>query len=67
MDSGATCCCMAEQMVIALQMTARKKEYTQDIKGVAGKVNILGTVTCPVTIGKIQVDQQFNMVKPIAG
>jgi hypothetical protein len=68
MDSGATCCCMAEQMVKDLQLTVEKKEYTQDIKGVAGKVNILGTVTCPVKIGKIQIDQQFCVVKqPIAG
>ena len=68
-DTGATCSCITVNMVKSLGLTIeRPKEFTEDIKGVGGKVNVLGYVRCTVKLGKREEIHTFYVVKEsIAG
>ena len=51
MDTGATCSCITINMVRSLGLAIeRPKEFTEDVKGVGGMVNVLGYVQCTVKL-----------------
>ena len=68
-DTGATCSCITVNMVKSLGLAIeRPKEFTEDIKGVGGIVNVLGYVQCTVKLGKREEIHTFYVVKEsIAG
>ena len=67
-DTGATCCCISESFVKSMQLPMQHCLKREDIGGVGGEVQVLGTVTASVKLRKMQVDQLFYVVRDaIAG
>ena len=69
MDTGATCSCITVKMVKSLGLAIeRPKEFTEDIEGVGGIVNVLGYIQCTIKLGKREEIHTFYVVKEsIAG
>ena len=67
-DSGATCCCISETFVKTMQLPMVACQKREDIGGVGGEVQVLGTVSATVKLRKMQVEQLFYVVREaIAG
>lgn len=67
-DSGATCSCVSRAFASKCGLSWTSDAATEGIGGVGGAVKVLGTVVCPVKVGKFQADHQFFVVEqPIAG
>ena len=65
-DTGATCSCMSESYATSTGLTV--EPHDRQLLGIGGSATSVGTVTCPVKIGRFQAEQIFIVTTaPLAG
>ena len=66
-DTGASCSCMTKSFAQRLGRAPCKRFQKENIGGIGGSIEVLGTLAAPVKLGKLQKQQTFNIVaNPIA-
>ncbi len=65
-DTGATCSCMSQEFQQSLGMPMRPPEDAT-VSGVGGPTTVVGSLTVPVKVGKVQRPQEFVILTaPVA-